>query len=800
MKKFNLTFLFISFFFAIPMFADITYPYSIHFFDFYEGGKLYIAQHSSHKYPSHQQPLYQQQPLHKNDSSQNKKNENITKPYSTEPLFYFVKTSWIVEDEMIYYWNGLKRNNAQGQNISDSYIIDAAIFNNNLMLILKENNNIYLAIFDTAANIKTKYFLDSNVFVGNINLTANNSAIRTIQFVNNPTSKKLFLLNKQQLFEIHLETDAANPITDFNLSLVSHDVIGWCFFENRDDYHFAYIVDKKDYALVYFINNQNFSQYIARIPMTNYVSLLPMKNYLAIIHSSNNQSESLVSLIDIHSSSTVALEWLNSNFICYEKNTNNLFALINEKNDYTLAKIESSNIGDPKKWTTAKLPQNIYYPIKIEFNDNLLLVFCKNAIVIYDLELNEIAFDFFDLDFYISQDFDLNIFDKHLILSSTSGSLIFRLEKNALWFVNRQILNSYGYVVPAILLLCIVFLSKKYQNQKRLLDAVLDLPSTGFVFLISKSGKLLKTNEGGKQILDISDNIPLRHQFRYYCKTEHSKPLAELIENGLSKRLTIQQKINIIDGNYPREWFCSLIPLRNIAGSFKGIILTGVDITEELEKKTLTNWAQLAHDMQTNLSTIRLNAEQIEAKSEDEKQRKSKIIHQVTILIQRVKDIVTIGRDDKLKNILVNSVDFCNEIIDEFDNNLFSNVRFKTNLADFNFLCDKPKLIRAVRNAVENGIKSMKSKGGILTISCSKDIHNITIVVEDTGMGMDETTKKLILTPFYSTARKEGGSGIGTMIMQRVAELHGGKLIVNSNAGIGTEIIFLLPDLSRKKI
>jgi signal transduction histidine kinase len=219
-----------------------------------------------------------------------------------------------------------------------------------------------------------------------------------------------------------------------------------------------------------------------------------------------------------------------------------------------------------------------------------------------------------------------------------------------------------------------------------------------------------------------------------------------------------------------------------------------------LEKQILTNWAQLAHDMQTNLSTIRLNTETINSDAEEDIERKKKILHQVSILVHRIRDIVTVGRDDKLELISVNSLDFCNEIYAEFDSNIFSAVQFKLDIRNFNFICDKPKLLRAVRNAIENSIKYMKEKGGTITIGADKDIHNIVISVKDTGKGMDEKTKEKIFTPYFSTARREGGYGIGSIIMQRVVELHGGKIIVVSEKGIGTEIKFVLPDISRKQI
>jgi signal transduction histidine kinase len=351
-----------------------------------------------------------------------------------------------------------------------------------------------------------------------------------------------------------------------------------------------------------------------------------------------------------------------------------------------------------------------------------------------------------------------------------------------------------------VLVLLCLFFYRLYRNQKRLFDAILDLPSSGFVFMINKYGKLRKVNDTGKELLNMTDNIPLGKQFRYYCSNEQTKQFADIAETGLVRRVNFNQKVDIISDNAPQEWLCSVVPLRNIAGRFHGIIITGIDITKELERQMLTNWAQLAHDMQTNLSTIRLNAEQIVPNNDDDQQRRSKILHQVNILRHRIRDIVTVGRDDKLERTIVNSTEFCNEVRQEFDDNIFSKIKFEMKLEDFNFICDKPKMLRAVRNAVENAIKYMKPEGGFITISCYRDIHSISISVKDTGIGMDAQTKSKIFVPFFSTARKTGGGyGIGTMIMQRVAELHGGKLIIESELGIGTEIIFKLPDLSRVK-
>ena len=238
----------------------------------------------------------------------------------------------------------------------------------------------------------------------------------------------------------------------------------------------------------------------------------------------------------------------------------------------------------------------------------------------------------------------------------------------------------------------------------------------------------------------------------------------------------------------------------NITGRFSGLVLNGIDISDTMEKQLLTNWSQLAHDMQTNLSTIRLNTESISVNNESDIEKKQKILHQISILVHRIKDIVIVGGSDKLELSTINSIVFCEELVDEFDKNIFSNILFSIDVKEFSFQGDKKKLQRAMRNAIENSIKNMKKSGGKIVIGAETDIHNITLFVKDTGTGMDEKVLNKFFTPYFSTARKEGGSGIGTIIIKRVIELHGGKVKINSKKGTGTELYFILPNLQRNQI
>lgn len=71
------------------------------------------------------------------------------------------------------------------------------------------------------------------------------------------------------------------------------------------------------------------------------------------------------------------------------------------------------------------------------------------------------------------------------------------------------------------------------------------------------------------------------------------------------------------------------------------------------------------------------------------------------------------------------------------------------------------------------------------------------IRVKDNGKGMDNEVKKNIFEPFYTTARDNGGSGLGLSIVYNlVTRKLKGQIDVQSTPGNGSEFILLIPNLS----
>jgi len=381
-----------------------------------------------------------------------------------------------------------------------------------------------------------------------------------------------------------------------------------------------------------------------------------------------------------------------------------------------------------------------------------------------------------------------------LLISSTTSSMMFVSSPHPFWFFMRFIDTVLRFVVPLILVVLLGIFWLMYQRQRRFFAAMIDIPGAGLVFLLDANGRLLRTNDRAGKLLRINKSVPMRRLFRSYTQRSGLEALTQFLAQVQSSRAALSEKIVVSESNEQREYVFTSVPLVGLLGRSVGSIITGVDITEALERRRLVNWAQLAHDMQTNLSTIRLNAEQLGDDGDPRNtERRRRILFQSGVLIQRVRDLVSVGRSEDITRIAVHSAEMCTEIRHEFDPVMFPHVTFSMKLRGTMMQADRLKLSRAIRNAVENAIKSLRGKAGTVEIATWFDRSNVFVRVSDTGVGMDAETLSNMMKPYFTSAKDGSGAGIGTMIMQHVMNLHGGSLRVTSEPGIGTQVIFRIP-------
>jgi two-component system, NtrC family, sensor kinase len=117
--------------------------------------------------------------------------------------------------------------------------------------------------------------------------------------------------------------------------------------------------------------------------------------------------------------------------------------------------------------------------------------------------------------------------------------------------------------------------------------------------------------------------------------------------------------------------------------------------------------------------------------------------------------------------------------------------RFAENLPEVNG--DASRLEEVFLNLFINAADAMKEKGGRLRITTSSTANRVTVIIADTGKGIDQAHLPHIFEPFFTTKDPGQGTGLGLSIAYGVIKRHGGFIDAESAPGKGTTFIVSLP-------
>jgi len=107
----------------------------------------------------------------------------------------------------------------------------------------------------------------------------------------------------------------------------------------------------------------------------------------------------------------------------------------------------------------------------------------------------------------------------------------------------------------------------------------------------------------------------------------------------------------------------------------------------------------------------------------------------------------------------------------------------KTNIPDIEG--DPNQLKQVFFNLLKNAMEAMDKRGEI-TLTADADDERVIIKVRDTGVGMEREAVSRIFAPFFTT--KQGGHGLGMVVVMRILRAHGAEIGFESNVGCGTTV------------
>jgi signal transduction histidine kinase len=214
----------------------------------------------------------------------------------------------------------------------------------------------------------------------------------------------------------------------------------------------------------------------------------------------------------------------------------------------------------------------------------------------------------------------------------------------------------------------------------------------------------------------------------------------------------------------------------------------------------------IAHEIRNPLAGIQ-GAIQILAdgfpKEDPRTQVTDEIQKQINRLERLVKDLLNYAKPVPANTLSTDVNQLVDKVLSFFVTQQGRSVDFKIEREFFSSLpkvmIDPNSMEQAFLNIILNAQKAMP-KGGILSVSTAlppprredgREIQEIQVIFEDTGVGICKENLSKIFNPFFST--RSDGTGLGLSITKNIVEQHRGKIEVESQVSVGTKFIITLP-------
>jgi signal transduction histidine kinase len=206
--------------------------------------------------------------------------------------------------------------------------------------------------------------------------------------------------------------------------------------------------------------------------------------------------------------------------------------------------------------------------------------------------------------------------------------------------------------------------------------------------------------------------------------------------------------------------------------------------------------AQLAHSIRNPITAIGGTARLLAKKTDDPEQLKlfKMMVREAEKIEDTLEDIFNFISDIQLKKkeTLISSL-LENSLILFYPAMEQRAIKYELQMpgTELPIHVDPDLIQQALVHLIRNGIEAMPD-GGRLSIRVSQDKNDKTteIIIQDTGLGIKDSTLLFATDPFVTT--KISGVGMGLTIVKRIIKDHGGELQIQQRISGGTRVIISL--------
>jgi len=214
-------------------------------------------------------------------------------------------------------------------------------------------------------------------------------------------------------------------------------------------------------------------------------------------------------------------------------------------------------------------------------------------------------------------------------------------------------------------------------------------------------------------------------------------------------------------------------------------------------RRELVAWA--SHDLRTPIASMRAMLEALEDGLAQPRQYLPALQDQVRTLAALVDDLFELATIDA-RTLSLELVDAdLSQLIELCVRGLSAEaaargVLLSAEPAAARARCAPAKVERVLYNLVTNALRHTPADGAV-AVRVERDEADVTIVVEDTGEGIDGETQRRMFERFWrgEQSRSTPGAGLGLAIARGIVELHGGRIWAEGRPGGGARVSFTIP-------
>jgi PAS domain S-box-containing protein len=368
-------------------------------------------------------------------------------------------------------------------------------------------------------------------------------------------------------------------------------------------------------------------------------------------------------------------------------------------------------------------------------------------------------------------------------------------------------------------------INERNQTQAALLESEAKLSSliqnsSDIIGILESDGTIRYKSPSTQSLLGFSpEELEGKNHFDFVHPDDYQKA-KEQFQNGLNNPGNTQAseyRFRHKDGS----WHYLEAKSNFIDNQVNQIVVNSRDITERKQAEEEVRHAlkkerelielksrfvsMVSHEIRTPLNVILASTQILERYSEKwsiEKKNEffSRIKESVKKMTELLNDVLLIGKAElgkaDLNPVQLDLENFCTELVAELQMGTGGNhrINFVKKSQSPDAYLDKKLLRHILNNLLSNAIK-YSPHGSLVHFELSCQDAEAIFEIKDEGIGIPVEDQPKLFEAFHraSNARNITGTGLGLSVVKQCVDIHGGKIAVESELGVGTTFTVTLP-------